>query len=220
MRWARPSTMAVLPTPGSPMRTGLFLVRRDRTWMTRRTSSSRPITGSSLPLRGELGQVAPVLLERLVLVLRIRIGHALAAADAGERLEDTFAGDAEPFQRLAAADRAARLRRQAKQQVLGADVVVLHLLGVGGGGVDDHAQARREVGFGAAARHLAAACPGCRADREPERRGRPTACAARLARRRRAARAGSRAGARARPMHGRIPGPARALPGWPAGPFR
>ena len=27
--WARPSTMAVLPTPGSPMRTGLFLVRRD-----------------------------------------------------------------------------------------------------------------------------------------------------------------------------------------------
>ena len=27
--WARPSTMAVLPTPGSPMSTGLFLVRRD-----------------------------------------------------------------------------------------------------------------------------------------------------------------------------------------------
>ena len=29
MRWARPSTIAVLPTPGSPMSTGLFLVRRD-----------------------------------------------------------------------------------------------------------------------------------------------------------------------------------------------
>ena len=28
MRRARPSTMAVLPTPGSPIRTGLFLVRR------------------------------------------------------------------------------------------------------------------------------------------------------------------------------------------------
>jgi hypothetical protein len=38
MRWARPSTMAVLPTPGSPMRTGLFLVRRERTWMARRIS--------------------------------------------------------------------------------------------------------------------------------------------------------------------------------------
>ena len=49
MRWARPSTIAVLPTPGSPMRTGLFLVRRDSTWMTRRISSSRPMTGSSLP---------------------------------------------------------------------------------------------------------------------------------------------------------------------------
>ncbi len=49
MRCARPSTMAVLPTPGSPMSTGLFLVRRASTWITRRTSSSRPITGSSLP---------------------------------------------------------------------------------------------------------------------------------------------------------------------------
>ncbi len=51
MRCARPSTMAVLPTPGSPISTGLFLVRRCSTWMARRISSSRPITGSSLPLR-------------------------------------------------------------------------------------------------------------------------------------------------------------------------
>ena len=51
MRGARPSTMAVLPTPGSPMSTGLFLVRRDSTWITRRISSSRPMTGSSLPWR-------------------------------------------------------------------------------------------------------------------------------------------------------------------------
>ena len=51
MRCARPSTIAVLPTPGSPMSTGLFLVRRDSTWMTRRISSSRPITGSSFPAR-------------------------------------------------------------------------------------------------------------------------------------------------------------------------
>ena len=41
--------MAVLPVPGSPISTGLFLVRRESTWMTRRISSSRPITGSSLP---------------------------------------------------------------------------------------------------------------------------------------------------------------------------
>ena len=51
IRPASPSTMAVLPTPGSPISTGLFLVRRDSTWTTRRTSSSRPITGSSRPWR-------------------------------------------------------------------------------------------------------------------------------------------------------------------------
>ena len=51
MRWARPSTIAVLPTPGSPMSTGLFLVRRESTCTTRRISLSRPMTGSSLPSR-------------------------------------------------------------------------------------------------------------------------------------------------------------------------
>ena len=51
IRWARPSTTAVLPTPGSPISTGLFLVRLDSTWMTRRISASRPITGSRAPSR-------------------------------------------------------------------------------------------------------------------------------------------------------------------------
>ena len=49
IRRARPSTIAVLPTPGSPIKTGLFFVRRESTWMTRRISSSRPMTGSILP---------------------------------------------------------------------------------------------------------------------------------------------------------------------------
>ena len=51
IRWAMPSAMAVFPTPGSPTRMGLFFVRRDRICSTRRISSSRPITGSSLPER-------------------------------------------------------------------------------------------------------------------------------------------------------------------------
>ena len=80
MRWARPSTMAVLPVPGSPISTGLFLVRRDSTWMTRRISSSRPMTGSSVAALGGLGQVAAVLLQRLVLVLGVGVGHARRAA--------------------------------------------------------------------------------------------------------------------------------------------
>ena len=46
---ASPSTMAVLPVPGSPMRIGLFLVRRESICSTRLISSSRPITGSSFP---------------------------------------------------------------------------------------------------------------------------------------------------------------------------
>ena len=49
IRSASPSAIAVLPTPGSPIRTGLFFVRRDKTWIVRRISSSRPMTGSSLP---------------------------------------------------------------------------------------------------------------------------------------------------------------------------
>src|SRR6266508_4121265 len=51
MRWASASTMAVLPTPGSPIRTGLFLVRRERICTTRSISFSRPMTGSSLLAR-------------------------------------------------------------------------------------------------------------------------------------------------------------------------
>src|ERR1019366_7146920 len=51
MRCAMPSTIAVLPTPGSPMSTGLFFVLRESTCITRRISSSRPMTGSIFPLR-------------------------------------------------------------------------------------------------------------------------------------------------------------------------
>ena len=61
MRFASPSTIAVLPTPGSPISTGLFLVRRDSTWMTRRISSSRPMTGSSLPSRAASVRSRPYL---------------------------------------------------------------------------------------------------------------------------------------------------------------
>ena len=51
IRKARPSAMAVLPTPGSPIKTGLFFVRRDKTCMERRISSSRPMIGSIFPSR-------------------------------------------------------------------------------------------------------------------------------------------------------------------------
>ena len=59
IRWARPSAMAVLPTPGSPMRTGLFLLFRERIRMTLRISSSRPMTGSSLFCRARSTRSVP-----------------------------------------------------------------------------------------------------------------------------------------------------------------
>ena len=48
--WANPSTIAVFPTPGSPISIGLFLVLRHKTWILLLISSSLPITGSSFPV--------------------------------------------------------------------------------------------------------------------------------------------------------------------------
>ena len=59
IRAARPSTTAVLPTPGSPSSTGLFFWRRERICMIRSISVSRPITGSSLPSSASLVRLRP-----------------------------------------------------------------------------------------------------------------------------------------------------------------
>ena len=46
---AKPSAMALFPTPGSPISIGLFFFRRHNTSVTRCISLVRPTTGSSLP---------------------------------------------------------------------------------------------------------------------------------------------------------------------------
>ena len=61
MRWASPSIIALLPTPGSPMSTGLFLVRRESICIMRCISLSRPITGSSSPFFACLVRSRPYL---------------------------------------------------------------------------------------------------------------------------------------------------------------
>ena len=105
-----------------------------------------------LALAGQLGEVAAVLLERLVLVLGIRIGHALVAANAGQRFEHAARAS-----RCAAS--AGRSRRRApgsprmpssRCSVL--TILVLHRLGLGLRGVEDDAQARGEVRLRAAVR--------------------------------------------------------------------
>src|SRR5881227_2025354 len=103
MRWARPSTMAVLPTPGSPIRTGLFFWRRARICMIRSISVCRPTTGSSLPACARLtaagaGEHADDLVADLLGV--------------GVEVEQDPGGD--PFV----------LAHEPEQDVLGADVVV------------------------------------------------------------------------------------------------
>ena len=47
IRWARPSTTAVFPTPGSPISTGLFFVFLDKIRIIFLISLSLPITGSN-----------------------------------------------------------------------------------------------------------------------------------------------------------------------------
>ena len=46
---AKPSAIEVLPTPGSPTRSGLFFRRRHKICAARSISFSRPIKGSVLP---------------------------------------------------------------------------------------------------------------------------------------------------------------------------
>ena len=162
--------MAVLPTPGSPISTGLFLVRRESTWITRRISSSRPITGSSLPRARQRGQVAAVLLQRLVGGLGVLAGHALAAAHLAERRQQLVACQVELAQDAHCLAADVRLGHP-QQQVLSREVIVLEgahlvlgalqrapqprrraeLLGVaagGGQGVQRRLQRARHLGQG------------------------------------------------------------------------
>ena len=69
MRKARPSAIADLPTPGSPIRMGLFFLRRDKIWLTRSISFSRPTMGSSLPSSAILVRSRPKLSRTGVLDL-------------------------------------------------------------------------------------------------------------------------------------------------------
>ena len=99
-----------------------------------------------LALLGERRQVAAVAFERLVLVLRVLVGHALAAADIGERRQDPIRRQAVLLQQ-AGAGRAAGLAGDGEEQVLGADVLVLQPAGFGLCQIGHQLQARRDGGL-------------------------------------------------------------------------
>src|ERR1700754_2425084 len=128
MRAARPSTTAVLPTPGSPSSTGLFLVRRERICMIRSISVSRPITGSSLPSSARRGRVRPDWARSFEEFFPPPSGGAALAAPAGagQHADDLVAdlvGVGVEVEQDASGDTLV-LTHQAEQDVLGADVVV------------------------------------------------------------------------------------------------
>ena len=72
------------------------------------------------------GEVAPVLLKRLVLLLGVRVGHTGRATHLLEGVHERLARDAAVEQQLT---RANAIVHQRQQQVLGADVFVLQVLG-------------------------------------------------------------------------------------------
>ena len=145
MRWARPSTTAVLPTPGSPMRTGLFLVRRRQHLHDAADLGVAADDRVELALAGPRGEVDAVLLQRLVGALGVRAGDPRAAADLGERRAQRVGGGADG----ASAARATgdSTVASADQQVLGGHVLVAELpgdlSGVGQDGVGLPGQTRR-----------------------------------------------------------------------------
>ena len=63
IRSASPSAIAVLPTPGSPISTGLFFVLRERIRITFLISVSLPMTGSSLFCRASSVKSCPYFLS-------------------------------------------------------------------------------------------------------------------------------------------------------------
>ena len=85
MRSAKPSTTAVLPTPASPVRIGLFWRRRVRMSMIWRISKSRPRTGSISPAFAPGRQVDRELVERL---RPARDARGAARRVAGRRLAE------------------------------------------------------------------------------------------------------------------------------------
>ena len=143
MRWASPSAIAVLPTPGSPISTGLFFVRRESTWITRRISSSRPITGSTLPWRATSVRSRPNFSSAWYLLSGSGSVTRAPAAHGVERLQPGSSRSA-PTSRSTRPAASSRVARDREQQMLGRDVLVLAVLGLLEGRVERPLQCGRD----------------------------------------------------------------------------
>ena len=88
--------------------------------------------GVQLLLAGQVHQVLAVLLQGVVGVLGVVGGHALVAAHAAQHLEEAVLGDAKGAEQARGVG--IGLAQQAEHQVLDADELILHGLGLAGGG--------------------------------------------------------------------------------------
>ncbi len=79
---AKPSAIAVFPTPGSPIRIGLFFLRLDKICETRSISFSLPTMASSLPSSADLVKSLPKLSSTGVLDFEsgLRTGSCLRSS--------------------------------------------------------------------------------------------------------------------------------------------
>ena len=93
-----------------------------------------PDHGVELALLGQLGQVAPEALERLVFVLGVGIGYAMRPSHFLQGLEDHFARRSEIGQRFG---RLALRAGEREQEVLGRDELVLEPRRLRFGGLED-----------------------------------------------------------------------------------
>ncbi len=126
MRWASPSTMAVLPTPGSPISTGLFLVRRCQDLDGAPDLVVAADDRVELALLRPLGEVDGVLLQGLALLLGVGIVHRLATAHLVDGLLQRALAGAGIAQQVA--ELAPVVHRREHEQ-LGGDVLIIALLG-------------------------------------------------------------------------------------------
>ena len=146
IRWARPSAMAVLPTPGSPIRAGLFFVRLERIWMTRSISFSLPMTGSSFPALAASVRLMPSWSTVGVLLARFVSGVGTGGRALGQDADDLVADlvEIDPQRLQDAGGDPLALPDQSEQQVLRPDVVVAEAARLVDGQLDDPLGARRQ----------------------------------------------------------------------------
>ena len=99
--------------------------------------------GVQLLLPGQIDQILAVLLQSVVGILGVVVGHALVAAHGSQLLQERILLDVEGAEQLRGV--LGRLIQQAQEHMLHTDVFVLHSLGFPGGGAQNFIRCLRDI---------------------------------------------------------------------------